>query len=92
MTDLTDTNEHSYTYDEQVGIVLPRIPQAQTFAMVLSHDSKTFGLIEPRLHAGFHEFGSSLFNKPYDELVQDAREELADAIIYLAAAKWKGVR
>lgn len=89
--DLTDQNEESFTYDEQVRIIMPRIHLAQTHTMVLTNDSRTFALIEPRLQAGFHEFGSRLFNKQYDELVQDAREELADALIYLAAARWKGL-
>lgn len=86
--DLTDSIEH-VSYERQLEIVMPRIHLSQNRATTLIHDPAVFELIEPRFRAGFDAFGSQMFHKPAEALIREAREEIADALIYLSVANYQ---
>ena len=49
-----------------------------------AHRSFIYGLALERLTAGYDEYGDATFQRPHSQLEREIREELADALNYVA--------
>jgi hypothetical protein len=75
--------------DEQTEIVARHYPMAvNALAQFIPDISTVRELSMARLDGGRHLYGDTMFHKTRDELVSEALEEVADALVYLAVAIW----
>ena len=67
------------------------LPAVASIASMLILDGEEISeMVEDRLKGGYEEFGHSLFTeKKTGEILQDIREEIADAIIYMSVLMWR---
>ena len=52
--------------------------------MLILDGEELSAIIDKRLEEGYEEYGSKLFDKSIEELLDDVQEEIVDAIIYQA--------